>query len=298
MSDTKLPGETATVSRRDLFQIIGAAPAVAAVAGAAPAQTHAHHEHTAQSRASENTPFQRRTFDDHQWQTVRVLCDLIIPADDRSGSATQAGVPEFLDDWIAFRTEQDGNRDLEAEIFGGLMWLDREAMRLSQSDFAGATHENQTKILDRIAYPQKTEPDDRAWAERIRTYERYFAEGQALLHLARIEGRCVGYAFTVLHPGCDDTFPLGAGYAELYTLAVLPESRGLGIGTALLDVVDAALADAAIPNLTVAVMAHNDAAVRLYRRHGLVPGELIMYRIGGGLATPPGQPPGPHGTSA
>ena len=143
-----------------------------------------------------------------------------------------------------------------------------------------------------------TEPDDRAWAERIRTYERYFAEGQALLHLARIEGRCVGYAFTVLHPGCDDTFPLGAGYAELYTLAVLPESRGLGIGTALLDVVDAALADAAIPNLTVAVMAHNDAAVRLYRRHGLVPGELIMYRIGGGLATPPGQPPGPHGTSA
>jgi ribosomal protein S18 acetylase RimI-like enzyme len=132
-----------------------------------------------------------------------------------------------------------------------------------------------------------TEPDDRAWAERIRTYEQYFAEDRALLHVARIAGRCVGYAFTVLHPGSDDTFPLGAGYAELYTLAVLPELRGLGIGTALLDVVDAALADAAIPNLTVAVMARNDAAIRLYRRRGLVPGELIMYRIGGGMASPP-----------
>jgi ribosomal protein S18 acetylase RimI-like enzyme len=90
----------------------------------------------------------------------------------------------------------------------------------------------------------------------------------------------VGYTFTVLHAGSDDTFPLGAGYAELYTLAVVPESRGLGIGTALLDAVDAALADRGIPNLTVAVMLQNEAAIRLYRRRGLIPGELIMYRIG------------------
>jgi ribosomal protein S18 acetylase RimI-like enzyme len=131
-----------------------------------------------------------------------------------------------------------------------------------------------------------TEPDDRAWAERMRTYEQYFAEDRALLHLARIGAQCVGYAFAVLHAGSDDTFPLGAGYAELYTLAVLPEWRGSGIGTALLDVVDAALKDAAIPNLTVAVMAQNDAAIRLYRRRGLVPGELIMYRIGGRIALP------------
>lgn len=45
----------------------------------------------------------------------------------------------------------------------------------------------------------------------------------------------------------------------------------MGIGTELLDEGDAALADAAIPNLTVAVMAQNDAAIRLYRRHRLVP---------------------------
>jgi ribosomal protein S18 acetylase RimI-like enzyme len=131
-----------------------------------------------------------------------------------------------------------------------------------------------------------TEPNDRAWAERARTYERHFAEARALLHLARVGGLCVGYAFTVLHGGSDDTFPLGAGYAELYTLAVVPERRGSGIGTALLDVVDAALRDASIPNLTVAVMPQNDAAIRLYRRRGLVPGELIMYRLGAGIPLP------------
>ena len=125
-----------------------------------------------------------------------------------------------------------------------------------------------------------TEPDERAWTERVSTYEQYFAEGRALLHLARIDGRCVGYALTVLHPGSDDTFPLGAGYAELYTLAVVPESRDSGIGSALLDAVDAALDDRAIPSLTVAVMYANEAAIRLYRRRGLIPGELILYRIG------------------
>ncbi len=80
--------------------------------------------------------------------------------------------------------------------------------------------------------------------------------------------------------GTDDTFPLGAGYGELYTLAVLPQSRGSGVGTALPDAVDAALADRAITNLTVALMAQNEAAIRLYRWRGLTPGELIMYRIG------------------
>jgi ribosomal protein S18 acetylase RimI-like enzyme len=131
-----------------------------------------------------------------------------------------------------------------------------------------------------------TAPDERAWRAWVATYEQHFEQGVALLHLARSEGSCVGYAFTVLRQGSDDTFPLGAGYAELYTLAVLPACRGAGIGTRLPDAVDLALDRAAIPNLTVAVMAQNEAAIRLYRRRGLVPGELMMYRIGGHARSP------------
>ena len=67
----------------------------------------------------------------------------------------------------------------------------------------------------RISTVMLTGPDERAWSERVSTYEQYFAAGRALLHVARIDGGCVGYAFTVLHAGSDDTFPLGAGYAEL-----------------------------------------------------------------------------------
>jgi gluconate 2-dehydrogenase gamma chain len=150
------------VSRRDLFQIIGAAPAVAAaVSGPASAQTH---EHPAAHDAGAKGPYQRQTFDDHQWRTVQILCDLVIPADERSGSAAQAGVPEFIDDWIAFRTDQDGNRNLQAQIFGGLMWLDRESNAQFQKDFADASADQQRQILDRIAYPKRVTKEDHPWA--------------------------------------------------------------------------------------------------------------------------------------
>ncbi len=152
------------VSRRGLLQIIGAAPAVAALgAGSAKAQTHDHAHMAAQAQSVAGGPYKRQTFDDHQWETVKVLCDLIIPADERSVSATQAGVPEFLDDWIAYRTVESGNENLKAQLFGGLMWLDRESNQLFQKDFAQAAPEQQKQLLDRIAYPKRAAKADEAW---------------------------------------------------------------------------------------------------------------------------------------
>jgi gluconate 2-dehydrogenase gamma chain len=142
--------EKSGVSRRDIFQIIGSVPAIAAVtAGEAVAAT------------PKVGPYKRQTFDDHQWRTVRVLCDLIIPADERSPGATEAGVPEFLDDWIAFRTEQEDNQNLRAEMLGGLMWLDHESRQLFQKDFADLSAGQQKQILDRIAYPDRASKEDR-----------------------------------------------------------------------------------------------------------------------------------------
>lgn len=148
---TEKPG----VSRRDLFQMIGSVPAMAAAtAGAGLAQTQ------------ETRPgaYQRKVFDEHDWHTTRVLCDLIVPADEHSGSATQAGVPEFIDDWLDFRKQEDGNDDLAAQILGGLAWLDRESSRLFQKAFADAGPDRQKQILDRIAWPERAAPEDRRWA--------------------------------------------------------------------------------------------------------------------------------------
>jgi gluconate 2-dehydrogenase gamma chain len=147
------------ISRRNVFHIIGAAPALAAVVTA---ETH-DHMHMSPAAAAAPGPYNRQTFDDHQWQTVHVLCDLIIPADEQSGSASDAGVPEFIDDWIAFRAEQDGNLDLTAKIFGGLMWLDREASESNGKHFADLPTDQRKAILDRIAYPAKASALDHPW---------------------------------------------------------------------------------------------------------------------------------------
>src|ERR1044072_1464861 len=42
-------------------------------------------------------PSQPKQFTAHEWETVRLLVDLTLPKDERSGSATDAGVPEFMD---------------------------------------------------------------------------------------------------------------------------------------------------------------------------------------------------------
>jgi ribosomal protein S18 acetylase RimI-like enzyme len=125
-----------------------------------------------------------------------------------------------------------------------------------------------------------TEPLARAWAARRATYAEHLDAGRALVHLATLGGRPVGYAFTILHEAGDDTFPLAPGYAELYTLSVAAAARGRGVGSALLDAVDAALADRGVTSLVVAVMAANVDAIRLYERRGLVPGEVLLYRLG------------------
>jgi len=145
------------MSRRKLIQAIGAAPAVAAAADAS-AQTSAKPAYT------------RKVFDAHQWHTVEVLCDLIIPADERSVSATKAGTPAFIDDWLDFRKREDGNDLLASEVMGGLAWLDQESNRKFGKDFTAAAPDQQKQLLDRIAWPEKAAPEDHHWVAFFNTF--------------------------------------------------------------------------------------------------------------------------------
>ena len=158
------------LNRRNLFQIAALAPA-AAVLGSA--ETHDHAAQVEPARA----PFQRRTFDDAQWRTVHILCDLVIPADARSGSASEAGVPEFMDDWIAFRKQEDGSDILQSLIFGGLVWLDRESVQLCGKHFADAPLDSQRQLLDRIAFPARAAEQDKRWVLFFNSFRDLTAAG-------------------------------------------------------------------------------------------------------------------------
>ncbi len=145
------------LNRRDLLKVIGAAVpgALMGPAGVAAESMKMPKPSGAAAAEGQATAFKLQVLTEHEWKTVRLLSDLILPADDRSGSASQAGVPEFIDDWLALR---GGN--LLAEIRGGLTWLDLECNRLFQHDFADCSAEQHKQVLDRIAYPKKAAPQD------------------------------------------------------------------------------------------------------------------------------------------
>jgi gluconate 2-dehydrogenase gamma chain len=91
-------------------------------------------------------------FTPHEFALVTVLADLVLPADERSGSASEAGVPEFLDFILSTDSTTDTQR---LSIRGGLGWMDAESRRRYDRGFLEATHMERTAILDDIAWPAR-----------------------------------------------------------------------------------------------------------------------------------------------
>ncbi len=90
------------------------------------------------------------TFTREQRRTTTALCDVIIPADDRSPGAAGIGVPDFIDEWIsAPYPEQQADRKV---ILDGLAWLDGEARKRFGKGFADLSMEQQHRICDDICY--------------------------------------------------------------------------------------------------------------------------------------------------
>jgi gluconate 2-dehydrogenase gamma chain len=75
--------------------------------------------------------------------------DLIIPKDERSGSATDAGVPEFMDFMMVDQPPR------QTAMRGGLAWIDRESLDRHDKPFIACTAAQQTALLDDISWPQR-----------------------------------------------------------------------------------------------------------------------------------------------
>ena len=84
---------------------------------------------------------------EHELTTIAVLCDIILPSSASAGSATDAGV----DDFIEFIVKDMPNHQLP--IRGGLMWLDNESNSRYAKEFIGLNNEQQISIVEEIAYP-------------------------------------------------------------------------------------------------------------------------------------------------
>lgn len=88
------------------------------------------------------------TFSEAQRKTAAVLCDVIIPADEKSPAASSLGVHDFIDEWISapyplHRADRD-------TILDGLRWLDEESRRRYRGGFSAIDLREKRAICDEL----------------------------------------------------------------------------------------------------------------------------------------------------
>ncbi len=140
--------------RRDLLKLFGTGIAAATIS-CTPEQAQKAHEAGQAARdtaAATGTPVATTFFTPHEHATVAMLADMIIPRDDRSGSASEAGVPEFMD--YILTEYPDG----QGAIRGGLAWLDHECDMRFNTQFVRVGEPERRSLLDEIAWPKKAKP--------------------------------------------------------------------------------------------------------------------------------------------
>jgi gluconate 2-dehydrogenase gamma chain len=136
----------ADMNRRDMLGIVAAVPAAVALGDAAAVERAVA---AAKKALASGVAYVPDFFTPEEWQVVRILVDLIIPADARSGSATDAGVPEYMDFMAIDRP------GMQPQFRDGLTWLDEESKRRFGTGFAALEEAQRATILDDIAWPAR-----------------------------------------------------------------------------------------------------------------------------------------------
>lgn len=210
----------ATISRRRMLQVLGAVP-VAAALSPATALEQASSQATPQAAAAAQAA--PRFFTTHEWKTVRVLVDYIIPRDDVSGSATDAKVPEYMDFLLA---EKDANPATQVAMRGGLAWIDTESYKRFAKTFIAATDAQRRQILDDIAFPRQAPP---GMSYGVAFFNRLRDMTASGFYSSAMGWKDLQYIGNVFNPGYDGCPPaalekLGVSY-DLMTTRVSPEQK-------------------------------------------------------------------------
>jgi gluconate 2-dehydrogenase gamma chain len=134
------------MERRTLLSLLAAAPAAAQTATPAPAPT-----------AAEQRTKAPLFFSEHQYQLLRELCQLIIPADENGMGAIETGAPEYID----LLTSE--NRDYQREIPGGLLWMDAYCADRYGKGFLACDARERREVLDRMAFRENASQQPELW---------------------------------------------------------------------------------------------------------------------------------------
>ncbi len=155
MSESRESGKTVHgISRRDILRNLAVGAAGGSVLQMIPAKAaEIAHEMIQQEKAASAGKYAPKFFTAHQYQTLLFFCDAILPKDEFSGGAVEAGAPEFID----LLTSE--NEEYQVTLGGGLMWLDNFSADRYEKTFLQCTQEQQKEVLDLIAYRKNARSD-------------------------------------------------------------------------------------------------------------------------------------------
>ena len=144
-----------SVTRRDILKTLALGAVGSSVLRVIPAEAAAfvHQTVRKEKTASPAGKYAPKYFPAHQYETLTSLCDTIIPKDDHSGGAIEAGAPEFID----LLTSE--NPDYQVELGGGLTWLDSACADRYSKSYLECAPEQRKEILDLIAYRKNAKQD-------------------------------------------------------------------------------------------------------------------------------------------
>ncbi len=144
-----------SISRRDILRNLTLGVTGGSVLRLIPLQAaeHVHRMIREEKGQAPGGNYAPKFFTERQYKTLRALCQMIIPPDDRSGGAIEAGAPEFID----LLTSE--NKDYQLKLGGGLMWLDATCRDRFGKVYLDCSPAEQKEMLDLIAYRENAKKD-------------------------------------------------------------------------------------------------------------------------------------------
>ena len=189
-----------SISRRDLLKSLGATAAAGSMLRIVPleAAEKARRSLEAQREASIPGGYSPKFFPVRQYETLRALCQAIIPEDEEGGGAIEAGAPEFID------LVTSENRELQLQLGGGIMWLDSTCSERYGQSYLDCTAREQTEILDLIAFRKNAEasPPLRPGVEFFSTLRKFTADGFFTSEIGMKYLGYIGNTYLSEFPGC------------------------------------------------------------------------------------------------
>jgi hypothetical protein len=156
-----------------------------------------------QSQKASGKPYAPKFFTAAEWAIVRILADIVIPADARSGSATDARAPEFIDFILDDPLAEVRDRErLQTRMRGGLAWFERECVKRCGKGFAEASAAERKPLVDDIAWPEKARPEMEPGAAFFTLFRDLVASGFWSSKIGVDDLRFMGNTFVAEWNGC------------------------------------------------------------------------------------------------